>query len=39
MAKLNKLDDVAYVRFASEYMEFKDTNDYFSELKSLLSKR
>jgi len=39
MAKLHELDDVAYVRFASVYREFKDVNDFVSELKSLLSKR
>ena len=39
MAKLHKLDGVAYVRFASVYREFKDANDFVSELKSLLSKR
>ena len=38
MMKLNELDDVAYVRFASVYREFKDVNDFVSELKSLLSK-
>ena len=37
MAKLHKMDDVAYVRFASVYREFKDVNDFVSELKSLLS--
>jgi len=37
MTKLQKLDDVAYVRFASVYREFKDINDFFSELKGLLS--
>ena len=37
MAKLHDLDDVAYVRFASVYREFKDVNDFVSELKSLLS--
>lgn len=39
MAKLHELDDVAYVRFASVYREFKDVNDFFSELKNLLSKQ
>ncbi|MBW1698750.1 MAG: transcriptional repressor NrdR [Deltaproteobacteria bacterium] len=39
MEKLHSLDDVAYVRFASVYREFKDVNDFVSELKSLLSKR
>ena len=37
MSKLHELDDVAYVRFASVYREFKDVNDFVSELKSLLS--
>ena len=36
MIKLHDLDDVAYVRFASVYREFKDVNDFFSELKTLL---
>ena len=39
MAILHEIDDVAYVRFASVYREFKDLNDFFSELKSLLSQR
>ena len=39
MEKLHDLDDVAYVRFASVYREFKDVNDFVSELKSLLSKQ
>ncbi|HUT44241.1 MAG TPA: transcriptional regulator NrdR, partial [Desulfobacterales bacterium] len=38
MAKLHEIDDVAYVRFASVYREFKDVNDFVSELKNLLSK-
>ena len=38
MAKLHEIDDVAYVRFASVYREFKDVNDFVSELKKLLSK-
>jgi len=37
MAKLHDLDDVAYVRFASVYREFKDVNDFVSELRTLLS--
>ncbi len=37
MAKLHSLDDVAYVRFASVYREFKDVNDFFDELKILLN--
>ncbi len=39
MVKLHALDDVAYVRFASVYREFKDVNDFVSELKSLLDNR
>ncbi len=39
MAKLHTLSDIAYVRFASVYREFKDVNDFVSELKSLLSER
>jgi len=38
MAGLHDLDPVAYVRFASVYREFKDVNDFVSELKNLLSK-
>jgi transcriptional repressor NrdR len=38
MNRLHELDDVAYVRFASVYREFKDVNDFVCELKSLLSK-
>ena len=39
MSKLHDLDGVAYVRFASVYREFKDVNDFVSELKSLLSQQ
>jgi transcriptional repressor NrdR len=38
MTKLHELDDVAYVRFASVYREFKDVNDFIAELKTLLNK-
>jgi transcriptional repressor NrdR len=37
MESLHRMDDVAYVRFASVYREFKDVNDFVSELKRLLS--
>jgi len=37
IARLHELNDIAYVRFASVYREFKDVNDFVSELKSLLS--
>ncbi|MFU8769263.1 MAG: transcriptional regulator NrdR [Desulfotignum sp.] len=35
---LKKVDDVAYVRFASVYREFKDVTDFIQELKGLLHK-
>ncbi len=35
---LKKVDDVAYVRFASVYREFKDVADFIQELKGLLPK-
>ena len=34
--RLRGLDDVAYVRFASVYKQFKDINEFMSELKGLL---
>ena len=39
MVMLHDLDEIAYVRFASVYREFKDVNDFVSELKNLLSKQ
>jgi transcriptional repressor NrdR len=39
MTKLHGLDDVAYVRFASVYREFKDINDFMAELKDLFQTR
>ena len=39
MTKLHALDAVAYVRFASVYREFKDVNDFVSELKTLLTQQ
>ncbi len=38
MDALKKIDDVAYVRFASVYREFKDVKDFIEELKGLTSK-
>ncbi len=38
MDALKKIDDVAYVRFASVYREFKDVADFIEELKGLTSK-
>ena len=37
MAKLKDLDEVAYVRFASVYRQFKDINTFMDELTKLLS--
>ena len=39
MDYLHKVDEVAYVRFASVYRQFKDINHFMKELKDLLSKR
>lgn len=36
MEKLKKIDEVAYVRFASVYRQFKDINTFMSELSKLL---
>jgi transcriptional repressor NrdR len=38
-AKLHEWDDVAYVRFASVYRQFKDPGDFVLELKELLESR
>ncbi|MCK5219045.1 transcriptional repressor NrdR [bacterium] len=38
MRKLAELDEVAYVRFASVYRQFKDINAFMEELKHLLAK-
>jgi len=36
MEKLRDIDEVAYVRFASVYRQFKDVNTFLEELKNLL---
>lgn len=38
MDKLAKTDEVAYVRFASVYRQFKDINVFLDELKELIKK-
>lgn len=38
MDKLKGLDEVAYVRFASVYRQFKDINTFMDELTKLLAK-
>lgn len=37
MEELKNLDEVAYVRFASVYREFKDVNTFMSEIKKILT--
>ena len=39
MRELSKLDEVAYVRFASVYRSFKDLGEFMSELKELINER
>ena len=39
MDKLKKADEVAYVRFASVYRQFKDINTFMSELNKLLNEK
>lgn len=39
MEALRTIDQVAYVRFASVYREFRDINQFFSELESLLNEK
>lgn len=39
MGRLKKVDDVAYVRFASVYRQFKDINTFLEELNKLINER
>ena len=39
MRELHALDEVAYVRFASVYREFKDVNQFMEELRDMLKDR
>ena len=39
MDRLQELDPVAYVRFASVYREFKDVNTFMDEIKKILDKQ
>lgn len=39
MARLKGLDEVAYVRFASVYRQFKDINTFMDELRKLLNEK
>jgi len=36
MKRLKEIDKVAYVRFASVYLEFKDVSEFMSELRTLV---
>ena len=37
MDRLSKVDEVAYVRFASVYRQFKDITVFLDELKDLIN--
>ncbi len=39
MQELKRIDEVAYVRFASVYRQFSDINTFMDELKELLNKK
>ena len=39
MALLRKVDEVAYVRFASVYRSFRDVNQFMDELRTLLQEK
>ncbi len=39
MERLKELDQVAYIRFASVYREFKDVNDFVEEVQPMLRDR
>ncbi len=38
MERLKELDDIAYVRFASVYRQFKDINSFMDELAKIIKK-
>lgn len=37
MERLKSIDEVAYVRFASVYRQFKDINTFMDELKKMIA--
>ena len=39
MSRLQKIDEVAYVRFASVYRQFRDINEFMRELRELLNEK
>ena len=38
MAHLEKIDQIAYVRFASVYRQFADVNSFMQEIQNMLDK-
>ena len=36
---LSRIDDVAYIRFASVYRQFKDLNEFFEEVQPILDRK
>lgn len=39
MDGLKKIDEVAYIRFASVYRQFKDSNTFFEEMKKIFDEK
>ena len=39
MDRLKNIDEVAYVRFASVYRQFKDINTFMEELTNMLNEK
>ena len=39
MEKLKKVDEVAYVRFASVYRQFRDVNSFMEELNKIIESK
>ena len=39
MEELKKVDEVAYIRFASVYRQFTDVNTFITEVEKLVGKK
>ena len=39
LSELRKLDKVAYLRFASVYLEFEDVSEFMTEINDLFGKK
>jgi transcriptional repressor NrdR len=39
LSELRKLDKVAYLRFASVYLEFEDVSEFMTEINELFEKK